>query len=746
MRTKAGWMLFAAVAAVTYGSAFNYTSAIAAPAAAATPWTNKTLDPDTRAGLLLKQMTRDEKLTLVFGYFGADMKDKYTRPPESRWSSAGYVPGVARLGIPAQYQTDAGVGVATQHDADHWRERTSLPSGIATAATWDVNLAYQGGAMIGSEARDSGFNVQLAGGVNLLREPRNGRNFEYGGEDPLLAGTIVGQEIKGIQSNHIISTVKHYAFNAQETGRHFVSSNIDHDQAHMSDLLAFQFAIEAGNPASVMCAYNRVDDVYACENKWLLNDVLKRDWGYKGYVMSDWGAVYSTVAAANNGLDQESAGHSFDSQPFFKEPLAAAIKAGKVSPARLDDMVKRILRSLYATGVMDEAPVADASIDLAAHAKVTQADAEAAIVLLKNDGNVLPLITTAKTVAIIGSHADVGVLSGGGSSQVHAVGGNAVPGLGNPGFPGPIYYHPSSPMKAIAARLPGASVTYDDGTDPARAAALAAKSDVVLVFANQWTGEDLDFSVTLPDNQDATISAVAAANPKTVVVLETGGPVLMPWADKTAAVLEAWYPGTEGGEAIARVLFGEVDASGRLPATFPASLDQLPRPDMTDNGGKASQPFDVAYSEGAAIGYKWFDKKGLTPLFAFGHGLSYTQFNYSGLKVTNAKGAVTVSFDVTNTGARAGKATPEVYVGADSKAGWEAPKRLAGFTKLDLAPGATQHVSLSVDPRLLATYKAGWHIAAGTYTVSLGASSRDIKATAPVVLAARDLPASYRGK
>ena len=702
--------------------------------------------PDQRADLLVKRMTRAEKLDLVFGYFGADISDKYTHPAKSRWSSAGYVPGVARLGIPAEWQTDAGVGVATQHDADHWRERTSLPSGLATAATWNTGLAYSGGAMIGSEARDSGFNVMLAGGVNLLREPRNGRNFEYGGEDPLLAGTIVGAEIAGIQSNHIISTVKHYAVNAQETGRHFVSSNLDHDQARMSDLLAFQFAIERGNPGSVMCAYNRVDDIYACENKWLLDDVLKGEWGYKGFVMSDWGAAYSTAKAANAGLDQESAGDAFDEKPWFKAPLAAAVADGKVSEARLDDMVRRILRSLYATGVIDAPEVADKPIDLAAHAEVTLADAQEAIVLLKNEGRLLPLIKTAKTIAVIGGHADVGVLSGGGSSQVHAVGGNAVPGLGQRDFPGPVYYFPDSPMRAIQARLPDTKIVYDDGTDPARAAALAAKSDIVLVFATQWTGEDLDFSITLPDHQDATIAAVAAANPKTVVVLETGGPVLMPWVDKTPAVLEAWYPGTRGGEALARVLFGEVDAAGRLPATFPASLDQLPHPVLSDNGGKPHAPFDVSYSEGAAIGYKWFDKTHQTPLFAFGHGLSYSHFTYGGLSVKPAGPGVEVSFTVTNDGSRPGKAVPQIYVGADDAgAGWEAPKRLGGFAKLDLAPGASQSVTLRVDPRLLAVYAKGWQIKPGRYTVSLAASSRDIAQTAEIDLAAATLPAGYRG-
>jgi beta-glucosidase len=743
-----------AIMGAAIGSALTSLAAQAEAPAPAPPAAARKAGPDARAEALLQRMTRAEKLSLVFGYFGADIPGKYKRPQASRWSSAGYVPGVARLGIPAQWQTDAGIGVATQHDATHWRERTALPSGLGTAATWNTRLAYEGGAMIGAEARDSGFNVLLAGGVNLMRDPRDGRNFEYGGEDPLLAGRMVGAQIAGVQSNHIVSTVKHFAFNDQETGRHFVSSNLDHDQAHMSDLLAFQFAIEASDPGSVMCAYNRVDGDYACENDWLLNRVLKGDWGYKGYVMSDWGAVYSTVKAANAGLDQESAGDAFDAKPFFKDDLKQAVADGRVSEARLDDMVRRILRSLYATGVMDAPPVAEKPIDLAAHGRVSQADAEEAIVLLKNDPvggqSLLPLARTVKHVVIIGGHADVGVLSGGGSSQVHAKGGNAVPGLGSPDFPGPIYYFPSSPMQAIKARLPDAQVRFVSGDDPAAAAQAAKDADLAIVFADQWTGEDLDFSITLPGQQDATVAAVAAANPRTVVVLETGGPVLTPWADKVPALLEAWYPGTNGGEAIARVLFGEVDASGRLPATFPASLDQLPHPALNDNNGKPHQPFDMTYDEGAAVGYKWFDKKGLTPRFPFGYGLSYTHFRYSGLSAAYAGGKLTVSFDVSNDGARPGKAVPEIYAGPANPAaapGWEAPRRLAAFAKLDLQPGETRRVTLSVDPRLLAVYRDhGWRIAAGDYTLSLGASSRDFAQTAQASLPATDLPADYRGQ
>ncbi|KQZ32097.1 glycoside hydrolase family 3 protein [Caulobacter sp. Root1472] len=715
-----------------------------APAAAPAtrPWLDPKLDADTRADLAVKAMTQDEKLTVIFGFFGADMGDKYKRVPEALPGSAGYVPGIARLGIPAQFQTDAGVGVATQGGEPNKRERTALPSGMATTATWNPQLAQTGGAMIGAEARASGFNVMLAGGVNLVREPRNGRNFEYGGEDPWLAGKMVGAQIKGIQSNAIVSTIKHYALNGQETGRFVLDARIGEAEARTSDLLAFQFAIEDSDPHSVMCAYNRVNGDYACENDFLLNKVLKQDWGYKNYVMSDWGAAHSSAKAINAGLDQESAGDAFDTQSFFKGPLKDALAKGEVSQARLDDMARRVLRGLFASGVVEK-PVKIAPIDYAAHAKVTRADAEEGVVLLKNDKGLLPLLSTARKIVVIGGHADVGVLSGGGSSQVYPIGGRAVQGEGPASWPGPMIYFPSSPLKALKARLPGADIQYADGKDTAAAAKLAAGAEVVLVFATQWNGEAFDSPLTLENDQDALIDAVATANGKTVVVLETGGPVLMPWLSKVGGVVEAWYPGSEGGEAIARVLTGEVDASGRLPVTFPAALDQLPRPVLDGDPKKPDDLFAVDYTiEGAAVGYKWFDKKGHQPLFAFGHGLSYTTFAYDNLKAEAKGGVLTVSFDVRNTGKRTGKAVPQVYV-SPKAGGWEAPQRLAGFKKVELAPGATTRVSLSVDPRLLATWndKAhGWSVAAGDYTVTLGASSRDAAAKAQVALGARSIP------
>jgi len=706
--------------------------------AAARPWMDTSLSADQRARLALQAMTQQEKLGWVMGWFGSDFGDK-KRNPAALPLSAGYIAGVPRLGLPALFETDAGLGVASQPGKTP-RERTSLPSGLATAATWDRELAYKGGAMIGAEARASGFNVMLAGGVNLLREPRNGRNFEYAGEDPLLAGVMVAQQVRGIQSNHVIATMKHFAVNNQETGRFILDSRIDDAANRMSDLLAFQLVLEQADPGSVMCSYNRVNGAYACESGYLLNEVLKQDWGYKGYVMSDWGAVHSTVASANNGLDQESA-WEFDKSQYFGPALEEAVANGHVPQARLDNMVFRILRTMFEKGVVDHPVAEGGAIDYAAHGLVSRTDAEQGMVLLKNAGGVLPLKAGVKKIVVIGAHADVGVLAGGGSSVVYPVGGSAVTGIAPTTWPGPVVYHASSPLKAIQARAPGASVVYHDGRDADAAARAAADADVVLLFAQQWVGEALDaVSLSLPDNQDGLIAAVAKANPRTVVVLETSGPVLMPWLGQSAAVLQAWYAGSSGGEAIARVLFGEVNPSGRLPATFPASEAQLPRPVLDGDPKNEGKRFTVDYHEGAAVGYKWFDLKGLKPLFPFGHGLSYTQFAYSGLAASQKDGKLQLRFKVTNTGAVKGKDVPQLYV-APQGVKWEAPKRLAGWHKVELAPGESREVSVTVDPRLLAMYDSrsrSWRVAKGRYKVMLAHSAMDADAASiSVALEAR---------
>jgi beta-glucosidase len=713
----------------TFAAALLAASLLAGLPAAAQPsehpWMDPRLSPERRAELVLKEMTQNEKLTLVVGYFASPYPN-FTVDPKARMGSAGYVPGIERLGIPPQWQTDAGVGVATQGRAPEKRLRTTLPSGLATAATWNPDLAFAGGAMIGSEARSSGFDVMLAGGVNLTREPRNGRTFEYTGEDPLLAGMIDGAEIRGIQSNHIISTVKHYAFNDQETGRMIDNAVIDHAAGLSSDLLAFEIALEEGQPGSVMCSYNRVDGTYSCENDWLLNEVLKKRFGFQGYVMSDWGAVHSTVEAANHGLDQES-GVPFDKQTYFGDALRQAIASGAVPEARLDDMARRILWALFAEGVVEH-PVEIGPIDFPAHARIAQADEEQAIVLLRNKNALLPLDASVKRIAVIGSHADKGVLSGGGSAQVYPVGGDAVPGLQPTSWPGPVIYDPSSPMKAIQTQAPEAAVSFDEGTDPAAAAKAAAAADVAIVFVRQWTAESQDTSLTLPDNQDALIAAVAAANPKTIVVLETGGPVFMPWLDKAGAVLEAWFPGAGGGEAIGKVLFGTVSPGGRLPVTFPRDLSQLPRPKLDGQGLAPDAPFDVNYDvEGAAVGYKWFDKNGLEPLFPFGYGLGYTSFAYSDLKLAQGPGGLVATFTVKNTGARAGMDTPQLYASDQGGCGWEAPRRLAGWTKLELQPGEIRTVSLRLPHEAEVLDRAACR---KPLEIQLGASSRDIRATA----------------
>ena len=705
------------------------------------PWLDKALSPAARTDAALSAMTRAEKLVLVFGYYSNENSwmnggvKRFEAPKDGLPASAGYVPGIPRLGIPAQWETDAGVGVATQGSPTP-RLRTALPSGIATAATWNSKTAYSGGAMIGDEAHRSGFNVQLAGGMNLTREPRNGRNFEYSGEDPLLAGVITGNAISGIQSTHVISTMKHFAFNAQETNRNHIDVKIGEQAARQSDLLAFQIALEIGNPGSVMCAYNRVNGAYSCENDWLLNKVLKQDWGFKGYVMSDWGGTHSTIPAANAGLDQQS-GWAFDRSPYFHAALGEAVNNGHVSPSRLDDMARRVLWAMFTHGLVDNPVKGDqsASIDFAAHARVTQAAAEESFVLLKNDG-LLPLHAQARKIAIIGGHADFGVLSGGGSSQVYATGYQQF----DEPLGGAIFYA-SSPLKALSERTK-ASVTYYDGKDVKAAVKAARAADIVIVFATQWTAEGLDTpDLNLPGNQDVLINAIAKANKKTIVVLETGGPVTMPWLDRVGAVVEVWYPGTSGGEAIARLLTGEVNPSGRLPVTFPASLAQLPRPKI-DGERKLDElddphPYTDYDIEGAAIGYKWFDKKGLQPLFPFGYGLSYTTFETSDLSARAQGKGIEVALKVENTGKTFGATVTQVYVAPVADAGWEAPKRLGAFAKTELRPSENKAVSLTIDPRLLATFNPAtkiWTVEAGSYKIMAAESSGRIVAETTVKL------------
>lgn len=701
-----------------------------------------TQDARARAQTIVAKMTIDEKIALVHGLFPPMTK---TTTSNEIVPSAGHIEGVPRLGVPLVRESDASLGVANQVEQRKGDVATALPSSLATAATFDPEIARAGGTMIGAESRAKRFNVLLAGGVNLTRDPWGGRNFEYLGEDPLLAGELAGAHIAGVQSNRIVSTVKHFALNSQETGRMVLDARIDEAGLRESDLLAFQIAIEKGRPGSVMAAYNKVNGHWASENDFLLNQVLKRDWGYRGWVMSDWGGVHTTVKAALAGLDQQS-GQELDKAMFFDAPLKAAVEKGEVPMARLDDMVVRYLTGLIETGAFDTAmPATPQAIDYAKHAEVAQRAAEAGIVLLKNRDNILPIAASAKRIVVIGGGADLGVISGGGSSQVRSVGGAPIEiplAHGAPASFVRVTYHASSPLAALRKAAPGAQIDFIDGRNLNATIEAAAKADLAIVFATQWTTEAEDVpNLRLQHHQDALVAAVANAQPRTVAVLTTGGPVTMPWLDAVPAVVQAWYPGQRGGEAIANILTGRVNPSGRLPITFPASESQAPRPtpvgldilsgleaQAAANPANASayelKTYPVEYREGSDVGYRWYEKQGHKPLFAFGHGLSYTSFAYGKAQVSGGR-RLTVSFDVTNTGQRDGADVPQVYV---TREGSGKPMRLAAFQRVTLKAGETRRITLTAEPRIVADYDTklpGWRIAGGSYRVAIARDATD---------------------
>jgi beta-glucosidase len=717
----------------------------AASAADEHPWSDGSLPASERARMALERMTAEEKLSLVHGVIGAPWGG---RPkPSEAVGSAGYVEGAPRLGIPALQETDAELGVANPGDIRRGDTATAMPSNLALASTWDLAVARRQGEAVGGEARAKGFNVLLGGAANLIRDPRGGRIFEYFSEDPLLTGLMAGAVIDGAQSRHIISTVKHYALNAQETDRVVLDARIDPAAARESDLFAFEIAIERGRPGSVMCAYNQVNGTYSCENDWLLNQVLKGDWRYHGFVMSDWGAVHSTARSALAGLDQES-GEQLDTQNFFADGLAQAIANGDVPPARLDDMAQRILTSIFALGLTDEQNSSEAP-GLAASDETALTIEREGAVLLRNQG-LLPLSAETRKLVVIGAHADRGVPSGGGSSQVVPRGGIA--------FKQQIaknramIFDPAEPLEAIRRQFPRAHVDYDDGSIPERAAEAAAGADAVILFVDQWKTETADVpNLALPDGQDRLVEMVARANPHTAVVLETGGPVLMPWLSETAAVLEAWYPGQQGGEAIAEILSGAVNPSGHLPVTFPQSETQLPHPRIQGDpngaptgpvgrGGRYGAIFTAVYDEGAAVGYKWFLERE-RPLFPFGFSLSYATFAMDGLTVSVDGEAATATMNVRNSGDRAAAATPQLYVTGPE--GSNIPLRLAGWGRVDLKPGENQQVTVSIDPRLLATFDETarrWRIKSGQYRLTAGFDAERRELGASFALDAADLP------
>ena len=693
------------------------------------PWMNKSLSPAERADMVLQQLTLDEKLALLHGNgMGHEAKWHMPLTPLTN-GGAGYVEGVERLGIPGLVISDAAYGV--RDSGANGRYSTAMPSNLGAASAWDTQSACEYGEVIGRELRAQGFNMTLGGGVNLARELRNGRTFEYAGEDPLLAGTLVGNMIKCEQAQHVVGDIKHYVMNDQETGRFVVNAIISKRAMQESDLLAFHIGIDIANPGAVMCSYNRINGDFGCANTYTLHDVLKRDWGFPGFVISDWGGTHSTVKASAAGLDQE--------QPmadFFGPKLKEAVEAGKVSVSEIDDHARRVLYAEFLSGVVDDPPQKGV-VDAAKGLEVAQRVEEKSIVLLKNSQAVLPIDPSkVHSIAIIGGHADVGMISGGGSAQVDPPGGNAImpPGKGATHWQDHIWF-PTSPLKALRAKLPNTKIEFDPGADLQLAADLAKNSDLVIVFAYQWLAEDMDLpSLSLPDHQDTLIEQVAAANPRTIVVLETGTAVTMPWLDKVAGVVEVWYAGSAGHKALANVLVGDVNPTGKLAITFPKSEKDLPHPaipalpaedqgQQTGNSGTHVSSYTVQYGEGAKVGYKWYEAEHRQPLFAFGFGLSYTSYAYSGLSVDSS--GKTVRFTVKNTGKRTGTEIAEVYAklpkGAD-----ESYKRLVGWKHVTLAPGESQTVTVAIDPRVLQTFDEttdSWNLAPGDYEVFVGSSS-----------------------
>jgi beta-glucosidase len=668
------------------------------------PWMDTHKTADQRANLLLHHSTLEQKLRWLD-------EQAANSPAQTTFGGVTYpvqvpcTPTVVYTDGPDYVRGSSGV--------------TVFPAQLALAASWSDQLAFAKGKAQADEAFRAGKNVILGPGLSSSRTPLAGRTPEYLGEDPLLSGSLAAADINGIQRGNpdepVMAVVKHYVANEQELDRQTSSSNIDGRTLREVYNQPFAIALSKSAPGGIMCSYNQVNGAYACESP-VLNNLLKGDTGFDGYVTSDFGAVHSTGPSLTNGLDQEL------NRPKFYTPatIAAALDAGQVSAAQIDAAAFRVVRAYFKTGLFDH-PL-PATPTGTHHPAVAQAIAEQGSVLLKNDGAILPL-TGRKTIAVIGPTASDTPTAGVSAGTVCAEG------------PGTSAACPNAvaPLDAITARA--AKVTYDNGSDPATAASVARGADVAVVFGYARQGEFADRStLALDGNGDALIAAVAAANPNTIVVLETGTATTMPWLANVKGVVEAWYPGDQQGTALVRLLYGDTDFTGRLPMTFPKSLADTPTstpaqyPGVVAAGSTIRQ---VSYSEGLKVGYKWYDAQNIEPLFPFGFGLSYTTFGYANLKVVAQKKKVTVSFDVRNTGSRAGTATPQVYLTLPATTG-EPGRRLVGYDQLTLRPGRSARVQITVDAASLDFWNTAthaWQIAPGGYAVQAGASSRDLPLT-----------------
>jgi len=626
------------------------------------------------------------------------------------------VPGIAALGIPDLTVTNGPAGVGPGPAVLSNVPATALPSPLLLASTWDPVMAKDFGDVQGLEMRAIGRNLIEAPAVDLARVPITGRTFEGYGEDPELISRLAVANIRAIQSHGVLAMVKHYAANNQELNRLTIDAQVSERTLRELYLAPFEAAVVSGEVSSVMCSYNLLNGAHSCENSHLLNDILKGDWDFAGFVQSDFFAARSTVGSALAGMDLE-----MPSAEFFGAPLLAAIQRGEVTESRLDDMLMRRFREMIRHGLFEREP-ATSPIPAAQHAAVARRIGAAGTVLLRNHENILPLAATAPSrIAVLGPWASRVALGGGGSSMVNPI-------------------RQITPLDGIAQRLVGTSVEVIDGAgrDKVESARLASAADTAIVVVGNFESEGFDReTLALPDDQDALIRAIAAANPRTVVVVHAGAPVLMPWVNEVAAIVEGWYPGGEDGHTTAAVLFGDVNPSGKLPITFPASDDQGPTgtPERYPGiDGKAH------YDEGLEVGYRWYQANGQTPLFPFGFGLSYTTFRLEGLELSRVRlepgQSTEVTVRVTNTGARTGAEVVQVYVAYPPSLG-EPPRQLRSFARVELAAGESRRVSLPLAERALAVWDAndqGWVVRRGSYGILVGTSSEDTPLSASLTV------------
>ncbi len=695
-------------------------------------------DPDRRAADTEKKMTDAERIRMIHGLTAVRFPGvSAAELPSDIPSVAGYVPGIPRLGIPALLETDGGAGIANIPEIMRPGDSaTAFPSMLALGASFDRKLAYDVGAAMGTEAKGKGFNVLLAGGVNLTRDPRGGRNTEYLGEDPLVSGVLGGLQIRGTQDQGVIATVKHFALYTLSTPENtFFDAHIDETALRESDLLAFELAIRIGKPGAVMCSYNQLNGQYACGNAWLLNTVLMQEWHYPGWVMSDWGAIHAD-GYLEAGLDQAS-GEQLDNRAWFGEVIQSRIGISKETRVRVSDAVRRILRTMYRMGL--DRPIETRAIDFDKDLNVAQNLAGEGIVLLKNDG-MLPINASIKNVLVIGGNAHIGVLAQGGWTTVTPVGETpfVIPTHDVTKQDQRHVLFPPGPYQAIKQALPDATVLFDTGYDSDVAARRASAADVVILFATRWQSQTQDAgNLDLPEGQDLLIEKVAKANPRTVVVLETGNPVLMPWLGRVGGVLETWYPGQRGAAAIAEILVGARNPSGHLPMTFPTS-NYSAYPPLLVAAPPHSPVARIDYTEGPDFGYRRL--RGSTsekPLFPFGYGLSYTQFKSSDLKLVLRNGSLYAKAEIQNAGSRRGADVVQIYL--VSATGSET-RRLVGFERVDLAPGEKRIVSVDVEPRVVARWRSGrWDIPSGLYAFAICTDSATCGPSREVNLDTRSL-------